>query len=293
MAGKGYGEILKKAREEKDLTYEELHKVIKMDPSYLRALEEENLAIFEKPVYMRFFLKTYAKFLKVDVAEVMRLYDFSPEVQEAEKKKEKSMKEHMVIGDIIKETEPKELEHAKSSSFSGDEFNLMTKQGIIIASIAAGVIILILLGVLLFKGKGSGQQANNNVYVATVTAPASLKITVKAKDDVWMKSRTENGEDDFLLKKGEEKKYKDVNRVVFLVGNAGGVEFNVNGEPIGVIGEPGEVINGLVFETGKNWYIDKSQGFKRENARQEAEAPTAAPTAAATTAAVTPTAKPQ
>jgi transcriptional regulator with XRE-family HTH domain len=262
MATKGYGEILKKARESKNMTYKELHKILKMDPAYLKALEDESLSIFEKPVYMRLFLKTYAKFLKVDVEEVMRLYDFSPEIQVAEKKKEK-MKEHMIIGDIIKETEDKDLEQAKSSQ-PITELSIMTKKNLMIAGTAAAVILVILILIFVFKGKGgSSQSQNNNVYVPTVTAPTTLKITVKAKDDVWMKSRTDAGEEDFLLKKGEEKKFSDINRVVFLVGNAGGVEFNLNGEPLGTIGEPGEVINGLIFEAGKNWYIDKTQGFKR------------------------------
>jgi transcriptional regulator with XRE-family HTH domain len=290
MGAKGYGEIIKKAREDKDLSYAEVHKVVKMDPSYIKALEDENLAIFEKPVYMRFFLKTYSKYLKVDVAEVMRLYDFSPEIQEAEKRKERP-KDHMVLGDIIKETEPRELEAAKSSLMK-DDFNMITKQGVVVAGIAAGVIVLVLIIIFALKGKGTSQSQNNNVYVPTVTAPVGLKISIKAKDDVWMKARTsENGEEDFTLKKGEERKWKDTNRIVFFVGNAGAVEFNLNGESLGVIGEPGEFINGLVFETGKNWYIDKAQGFKRENPKPVTEQPTAAPTtAAAAPAAVTATA---
>ncbi len=285
MAAKGYGEILKKAREAKDLTHVELHKILKMDPSYLKALEEENLVIFEKPVYMRFFLKTYAKHLKVDLKEVMRLYDFSPEVQEAAKKTEKHHN-HMSLGDIIKETEPRELEAAKGTKL---ELTMMTKNNIIIAVSVVAAIFLVLFIVFAFRGKGGVQETNNNVYVATVTAPTGLKITVKAKDDVWMKARHDNGEEDFLMKKGEERKWKDINRIVFLVGNAGGVEFTQNSDPIGVIGEPGEVINGLVFETGKNWYIDKAQGFKRENPKPMAEDTPAGTAPAAVT--VTPAAQ--
>lgn len=276
---KGYGELLKKAREAKKLTHLELHKILKMDPVYLKALEEENVGPFEKHVYMRFFLKTYARSLKLDVKEILALYDFSPEVQESEKKIKENPRHKMLVGDFVKNSGPQEMETSK-----GIDLTIMTQKNMmIIGSIAAGVVLLIAL-IMIFAGKGKpGQSVNNNIYVATVNAPVSLKISVRAKEDVWMKARYEGGEEDFMLKRGEEKKWKDTNRIVFLVGNAGGVEFTVNGDAIGVIGESGEVINGLVFETGKNWYIDKSQGFKRENPKPAMEAPTAVIESAAET----------
>ena len=286
---KGYGELLKKAREAKKLTHLELQKILKMDPAYLKALEEENVAPFEKHVYMRFFLKTYAKHLKVDVKEVLALYDFSPEVQESDKNTKEKPRHKMFIGDFVKEPGTSELETAK-----GIDLTIMTQKNMMIIGGAVAGLILVIILIMIFAGKGKpGQNANNNVYVATVNAPTSLKISVRAKEDVWMKARVEGGEEDFMLKRGEEKKWKDTNRIVFLVGNAGGVEFTVNGDAIGVIGESGEVINGLVFETGKNWYIDKAQGFKRENPKPAAEAPITEPTAiqASTPAASTTTAK--
>jgi transcriptional regulator with XRE-family HTH domain len=281
MAIKGYGEILKRAREEKGFSYAELHKILKMDPSYIKALEDENMAHFEKPIYMKLFLKTYSRFLKLDTAEMMEMFDYSPEVVEAEKKDRIKPKERIVVGDIIKETEPRELE-----SVNGIDLTIMSSKNIIM--IGAGIAVVIIAAILVFvfagKSKPAAQAAAANIYTATVTAPATLNITIHAKEDVWMKARYEGSpEDDFLLKKGEDKNYKDINRIVFLVGNAGGVEFTVNGDSIGAIGEAGEVINGLIFEAGKNWYIDKSEGFKRGNHSRVEDTPTQvpAPTASA------------
>lgn len=280
MATKGYGEILKKAREAKKLNFPELQRILKTDTTYLKALEDENVLPFEKHVYMRFFLKTYAKHLKVDVKEVLALYDFSPEVQESDKKTKEQPRHKMLVGDFVKESETKELEAAK-----GIDLTIMTQKNMIVTGSAVAGLILVVALIMIFAGKGKpGQSANNNIYVATVNAPVSLKISVRAKEDVWMKARVDGAEEDFMLKRGEEKKWKDTNRIVFLVGNAGGVEFTVNGDAIGVIGESGEVINGLVFETGKNWYIDKALGFKRENAKPVMEAPTAAAATAPATA---------
>lgn len=284
MALKGYGEILKKARETKKLTHLELHKILKMDPSYLKALEEENIKPFEKNVYMRLFLKTYARHLKLNVEELLALFDYSPEVQLPDKKLKEKSQQKILVGDFVKESETNKFEAAK-----GLDLTILTQKNILIIGSAVAGLIVIIAFIMIFAGKGKpGVSANNNIYVATVNAPTNLKISVRAKEDVWMKSRVDGNEEDFMLKRGEEKKWKDTNKVVFLVGNAGGVEFTVNGDAIGVIGESGEVINGLVFETGKNWYIDKALGFKRENQKPAAEAPTAiqaaTPSGATTTA---------
>jgi hypothetical protein len=277
---KGYGEILKKAREAKKLTFPELQKILKMDQSYLRALEDENVVPFEKHVYMRLFLKTYAKSLKVDVKQVLALYDFSPEVVESEKTIKDKPKTKDVIGEYIKENANAEHDVMKSI-----DLTIMTQKNMIVIGSAVAAIVILIVLIMIFGGKSKpGQNAGNNIYMATVTTPASLKVSVRAKEDVWMKARYEGGEEDFMLKRGEEKQWKNTNRIVFLVGNAGGVEFTVNNDAIGVIGESGEVINGLVFETGKNWYIDKSQGFKRENPKPAAENTAAAPAAAVTPA---------
>jgi hypothetical protein len=137
--------------------------------------------------------------------------------------------------------------------------------------VAALIIIIVLAVMLAGKGKNTAEDSKN-VYVVPQQAQETLKVTAHAKDDVWMKARYDGKEEDFFLKRGQDKDWKGMDRIVFLIGNAAGVEFNVNGESIGAIGEEGEVINGLVFQAGKNWYIDRNQGFKRDNKPAETAA---------------------
>ncbi|MCE5301437.1 MAG: helix-turn-helix domain-containing protein [Spirochaetia bacterium] len=275
---KGYGEILKKAREEKKLTYAEVHKVLRVDPAYIKGMEDEVMDVFEKPIYMKLFLKTYANFLKLDYKKILEMYEETLEVLEPDEKKDRQ--HNLIMNEMLKESTTEILQPS-----TGMDNALVNRRNLILLGsvVAAVVLLVVILALTLGKKGNSGNEANNNVYVATVTAPASLRVTARAKEDVWMKARYDGTEDDFLLKRGEERKWKDTNRIVFLVGNAGGVEFTVNNDTIGAIGEPGEVINGLVFETGKNWYIDRAQGFKRENPKPAVPTtvPTATPAAAA------------
>ncbi len=161
---------------------------------------------------------------------------------------------------------------------------------LVICAAAAALIIIILLLAVVFKGCNRAKPAGTKEVYTTPVPEESIKVEIKAKEDVWLKAKFGDKEEEYYLKKNDEKQWSGINKMVFLVGNAGGVEFNVNGDKIGVIGQEGEVINGLIFEAGKNWYIDKGQGFKRmkvnspEGEKTSANPPTGEkPSAAATT----------
>ncbi|MFA6807806.1 MAG: helix-turn-helix domain-containing protein, partial [Eubacteriales bacterium] len=59
----GEGEILRKTREEKGWSYEDVENNIKIRKLYLQALEEENYSILPGKTYTKGFLRTYSKFL--------------------------------------------------------------------------------------------------------------------------------------------------------------------------------------------------------------------------------------
>ncbi|MBN2753399.1 MAG: DUF4115 domain-containing protein [Candidatus Goldbacteria bacterium] len=276
---KGYGELLKKARESRNLKFQDLHKELKVDPVYLKALEEEDATAFEKPVYMRLFLRTYARFLKLEEAQIISLFDQTPEGQQTEKEIHRIGKE--IIKDDFAKSVLKEAQHdhekqaeTPALKAGGMELTLNNKRNLIIVISAAALLVLAIILFAVLGGKKS--EGNKSVYPVPGQTE-TLNVFAKGKADTWIKVRHDNGEEDFLLKKGMDKRWKDITKIVFLIGNAAGIEFTVNGESIGAIGEDGEVINGLVFQSGKNWYIDKGQGFT-QGARKPTEVPTAVPT---------------
>lgn len=256
----GFGDLLKEAREKKGFKYSDIHKILKIDEKYIKALEEEDFTAFDRPIYMKLFLNTYARFLKLDVEKINELFSNSSQVKEILREEKTNIK-NLEKKEIMKESEAKELK--QPLPFIINLNNKMTYY------LLAGISVLLIVSVVLILNFLNAQknkakiEEGKNIYI--VQTPQTLKITIKAKSDVWMKARYDGKEEDFLLKSGQEKKLSEITKVVFLVGNAGGVEFVVNGDSIGTIGEEGEVINGLVFEVGKNWYIDRSQGFKRES----------------------------
>jgi hypothetical protein len=280
----GYGEILKKAREEKGYKFADVQKITKIDSTYLKALEEEDSVAFERAIYMKLFLKTYSRFLKVNADETLAMFAKSNPFPKHDEKKPMER-----ATEIVREETHIHDDEKKDSGF---EFTVSNPRNLAILGGGIAALITIIVLIVMLAGKsGKSAEDGKNIYVVPQQQEV-LKVAARAKGDVWMKARYDGKEEDFFLKKGQEKEWKDMDRIVFLVGNAAGIEFIVNGDSIGAIGEEGEVINGLVFQAGKNWYIDRNQGFKRDNKPAETTAsgaPVVVPTTAASVPAVTET----
>ncbi|MBC7233186.1 MAG: helix-turn-helix domain-containing protein [Chloroflexi bacterium] len=71
------GEMLRKAREAKGLSLEQVEEATKIVRSYLQALEDEEFERLPAPVYVKGFLKNYASYLGLDPQDVLSLYTAS------------------------------------------------------------------------------------------------------------------------------------------------------------------------------------------------------------------------
>jgi cytoskeletal protein RodZ len=68
-------ELLRTAREEQKLNIYQVAEITKIKTDHIRALEAGQYDAFSAPVYIRGFVRTYAKALKLDVAKVTSALD--------------------------------------------------------------------------------------------------------------------------------------------------------------------------------------------------------------------------
>ncbi len=68
-------ELLRNGRESKHLTIQQVADVTKIRTDHLRALEEGRLEVFSAPIYIRGSVKSYASFLKLDLAQILPLLE--------------------------------------------------------------------------------------------------------------------------------------------------------------------------------------------------------------------------
>ena len=64
-------EQLRSAREAQNLSIAQIAEITKVRGDHIRAIEEGNYDVFSAPVYIRGFVRTYARLLKLDVPQVM------------------------------------------------------------------------------------------------------------------------------------------------------------------------------------------------------------------------------
>lgn len=77
-----YGELLKKSREEQDLTIEDVEAKTSISRQYLEGLENEKEDVFPGEPYMVGFLRNYAEFLGLSSNDVLKLYQ-AKKIQES------------------------------------------------------------------------------------------------------------------------------------------------------------------------------------------------------------------
>lgn len=69
------GELLRSKREAKKLSLNDINRDTKMSVKVLKALEQEDFGSFESEIYLKGFLKNYAKFLGLDAEYVLRMLE--------------------------------------------------------------------------------------------------------------------------------------------------------------------------------------------------------------------------
>src|SRR5881628_753812 len=79
-------ELLRTAREEQKLNIYQVAEITKIKTDHLRALEASDYDAFAAPVYIRGFVRTYAKVLKLDETQVVA--DLEAELGQTQKFRE-------------------------------------------------------------------------------------------------------------------------------------------------------------------------------------------------------------
>lgn len=157
------GQVLKTAREEKKLTFADIHTFIKIHPRYLQALEEGDYSVFENSIHAKGFLRNYADFLELNVEKIMAIW--RREYGTFFTSKDQNSKKYT----------PKNIETPKfqlSLAFLG--------------SVAVGVLVIAFFSYLIYQYRTYSDEPNLEIYSpkpAEVVTDSILDITGKTDID--------------------------------------------------------------------------------------------------------------
>ena len=274
------GEKLRQRREEKGLTLEQVFDKTKLRPPIVEALEAERWEDLPAPPFVRGFLRVYAKLLELDEEEVLGLYEarvpkdtrpFEPvltrkgprkigwivatlvilaiigatywwiqqpppgiSVQRAPRSIQKKQERHdMNAGGENKKAQLNEeipkSNVAKPPAKSPEKLPVDTGQAKLIVP--------------------TGSQANNQES-EKVEEPAPAQPTPAfvlkglVKERTWMRVTTDGGQPkEYIFDPGSRPVWNAQRVFDIMIGNAAGIELELNGKPLGPLGKRGKVVH--------------------------------------------------
>jgi len=244
------GDLLRQSREQLGLSLEAIEASTRVKRAYLEALEAEDFEALPNRVATHGFLRNYASALKLDVAYVLELYEA----------KEGST--------IVGRTTPsaariqlKSISMTPPSRFSPDlliGFLLITG---LLGAILYFVYLQYLLPLEMAPVVGPTSPTSEAAIILPTPTPVptdtptptvtptplfytGVTVELVVTDETWVQVLVDETKAfEGILQAGERRHWSGEQQVAVRAGNAGGVEVIVNGESMGLMGEPGQVVD--------------------------------------------------
>lgn len=278
---KEFFQNLQDKREEKGITLEEIHRRTFLPLNYLHDIEAGNLQSLPSG-YDRIYLKRYAAEIGLDCNEVLRDYDMlsgklTPHIPEVKSKPQVS--ESDPDADSVSAPEMQRKKWSKNSPSRFEKLNLDRLYKYFWIFLAVGIITV--TGFITYNQYIAEKQ--NQITVKEIPSSTAPDNTVALSSVNFIENQTKNSATDKQLPLGTEKKESFVIRlkaldttwvrqirditdtteytlptglghsveaqkqVQFMVGKGDGVEFWLNGENLGIMGQADEVILSLII----------------------------------------------
>ncbi len=271
------GEFLKKKREERGKTLEEVAEATKININYLKALEEGNFNSLPGEVFVKGFLRHYARYLGIEEEEILNRYHqekgagdiplklntnkfYAPE-EEIKKINLKNWLIPLVVIifiSIIFIYRTKEKPPEPETFYTQDTFeNQPTIQDIEQPPYPqieqpSQETPLRPTKPTLVRPDVNPKKGAISVEGKTTTSPGpednTIVLNIFARETSWVLAYIDDNRiKDVLLQPGEKVSWKANQRFLLTLGNAGGVEIEFNGRPLEPFGPPGVVVKDIVL----------------------------------------------
>jgi cytoskeleton protein RodZ len=255
------GEEFRSAREARGLSLSDVAERLHIRSVYLAAIEDEDWHVIGAPVYVRGFMRTYARFLGLDPeAAVARFAATVPAgtpaastprpAAAAEKRNSEQTSPSLaaILAIVVA---------VAAALFVGYEFyqyHAGTPAGTpVAAGSAAPAADEAAVAVPVADASAPADQAAEGSPAPVVVAPKAAKrgLTVRVTETSWLRVDVDGiVAFEGILPKGAIKSYAGKAAVV-RVGNAGGVQIAINGKAVGPLGASGDVVERRFVLTGE------------------------------------------
>ncbi len=230
------GSYLSELRAARGVSLEELARITRVGQPYLKALESEAFERLPAPVFTKGFIRAYCVALGESADEALSRY-------------------REIAGTPPALPSPQETLRPKARGYG---------------PILVSLVLLLVLGVGLFLVVGLQGRLKGPVVAGGVPAsapqtvsptppapvvaatrqeePSRLRLVGRTTEPTWVRVQTDDGRVvEELLPAGATREWVTAKRFILTVGNAGGIVFELNGQPMPPLGARGAVIQNRVI----------------------------------------------
>ncbi|WP_169083021.1 helix-turn-helix domain-containing protein [Paenibacillus sp. PL91] len=147
------GELLRKARDQRGLTLDDIQETTKIRKRYLEAIESGDHTVLPGPFYVRAFVKNYAEAVGLDPDEVLRLYQHEVPAAPVEQ-----------IAEPLVVRAPRRVKSQSSERLGKIGFSVMMWSFLIL-------IVVVIWVYAINRDSGDPKQADNSTNITEVSEP--------------------------------------------------------------------------------------------------------------------------
>jgi hypothetical protein len=209
------GDEFRAAREARHLSLSDVSEQIHIRSVYLQSIEDEDWSAIAAPVYVRGFIRTYARYLGLDPEDAVERYN-------------------EMLGDSPAAI-PGPLLMGLPPSSSGPSVWVWL-------AAAAALLLVAFVGYSYYQFQAGQKTASTAKRPAVTPSPAGNTITIRVRQDSWLRVTLDGVQKIAgIVPAGTEKVYHGKSATV-RAGNAAGVDVLVNGKDVGILGAAGDVV---------------------------------------------------
>jgi cytoskeletal protein RodZ len=264
------GAYLRQLRETRGVSVEEIARVTRVSSSYLHALEADDFSSLPEPVFTRGFVRAYCQAVGETPDEALALYEGRIEAPSSA----------TVTAPSATTVRPRTV-----ASQATADMPPRTRGPVLVSFILLVVLGVALFAVTLAlqsgreasddrRGGGAAVPAppaasqsrpihpppsvtapvpaasDGGTATPAVASPSSYRLVARALQPTWIRVRTEEGRTtEETIPAGQSREWVSARPFTLTVGNAGGLELELNGRALPPLGPSGVVIPRLVLPT--------------------------------------------
>ena len=251
------GDLLRRERERQNLSIKDIEKATSIRALYIDAIEKGEYKTLPGEVYAKGFVRNYANYLKLNANEIVNAFNEEMHPQEELQDAAGSSSAEEARQEQSTERNREEYRGPKITSLESYPMEKRSHGVRNALMVAAAVFVVAFAALIAFGGdeepsapapraKTQAQQGQKPGQKQTEAAPKAadgVEVKLSFTDRCWTEVVVD-GKTEFegTAEKGKVLTLKGKDKVRITAGNAGALNYSLNGKDMGAIGQKGEVV---------------------------------------------------